>query len=443
MEVQFTVGMSLLRRFAIPNVVNVRNSSRWLVCLSMAFQLTSLSSFAQRTILVGEGFGFSQLEKALETARPYDTIRVVGGNHLISQLEIKIPCVLEGVDGVILEGHGDHELFVVRSDSVTIRGFHLRNVEVSYLKDRAAIRLIDVEHVLIENNYLENTFFGIYLQKSDHCSVLNNRIIGTASQEYSSGNAIHVWKATGVAIHGNSITGHRDGIYFEFVDSSTILDNNCYSNIRYGLHFMFSDNDLYERNTFRDNGVGVAVMFSKKITMRENVFSDNWGGTSYGILLKEISDGTLEKNTFRNNTTGIYMEGTNRLSIARNVFSNNGWAIDMKGNCQDNKIRENNFIANTFEVVSNSRESNHDISANYWSHYRGYDLDHDGKGDLPHFPVSIFALLVEQIPASSLFLHSFLQYSLEAAEKVFPSITPMKLVDEYPLMKPYGYDYAH
>ena len=68
-------------------------------------------------------------------------------------------------------------------------------------------------------------------------------------------------------ITGNRITGHRDGIYFEFVTHSLIRDNYSFQNVRYGLHFMFSNNDRYEGNTFRDNGAGVAVMYSNHIDM--------------------------------------------------------------------------------------------------------------------------------------------------------------------------------
>src|SRR5205085_12173672 len=118
----------------------------------------------------------------------------------------------------------------------------------------------------------------------------NNRISGLTKTEQTSGNGIHLWKCNNMLVKGNNIQGHRDGIYFEFVTNSVIQGNNSHNNIRYGLHFMFSNNDGYIGNTFLDNGAGVAVMYSHHVLMLRNRFVHNWGASAYGILLKEISD---------------------------------------------------------------------------------------------------------------------------------------------------------
>ena len=60
-------------------------------------------------------------------------------------------------------------------------------------------------------------------------------------------------------------------------------------------------------------------MYSKDVTMINNYFDENWGASSYGLLLKEISDSYIATNYFKNNTSGIYMEGTNRIKIEKNV----------------------------------------------------------------------------------------------------------------------------
>ena len=84
----------------------------------------------------------------------------------------------------------------------------------------------------------------------------------------------------------NSIQKMRDGIYFEFVKHSSVINNKSKLNLRYGLHFMFSNDDKYEDNLFENNGAGVAVMFSKYISMRKNIFRLNWGTASYGSAIK-------------------------------------------------------------------------------------------------------------------------------------------------------------
>ena len=382
----------------------------------------------------------SNIGKAVSSAQDYDTLLIHSGLYLENLIEINKPLTLLGIDHPVIDSEGGDEIFVVTSDNVLIQGFTLKNIGVSFLKDRAAIKLIEVKGVVIQNNTLLNAFFGIYLQNATDCTIRDNVVTGKSEDEIHSGNAIHIWKSKRIEVVNNELSHHRDGIYLEFVDQSLFRGNLSKNNMRYGMHFMFSNYDTYEDNTFEKNGAGVAVMFSKHIRMINNVFVDNWGGASYGILLKEISDGLVFNNTFERNTTGVYAEGANRITFENNNFISNGKAMDIKGNCLDNKIISNNFIGNTFEVLTNSRSNLNHFEGNYWGQYKGYDLDKDGIGDVPHRPVNLFALVTEKIPAANMLLHSFLVNSLEMAERLFPSMIPEQLVDEKPLIKPIHYD---
>jgi len=221
------------------------------------------------------------------------------------------------------------------------------------------------------------------------------------------------------------------------VDNSLIENNISENNIRYGLHFMFSNHNRYHRNLFKKNGAGVAVMFSKFITMTGNTFDRNWGSSSYGLLLKEIYDGEISANSFLGNTIGIYAEGSNRLIIQNNHFVNNGWALKIMGSCLDNLFTENNFISNTFDLSTNSFQQHNTYRQNYWSSYNGYDLDKDGYGDVPYRPVKLFSYLVARVDPSIILLRSLFIDMLEFAERITPMFTPTNLVDQRPLMKPY------
>src|SRR5690606_26374657 len=125
-----------------------------------------------------------------------------------------------------------------KASHVTVKGFDLRNVEVSYMKDYAAVKVFEANHVTIDDNLIKNAFFGVYLQRSDSSTISNNTIRGLAKTETSSGNAIHLWYCENIAITNNETSGHRDGIYLEFAKNSQIRNNESFNNIRYGLHFM-------------------------------------------------------------------------------------------------------------------------------------------------------------------------------------------------------------
>ena len=159
------------------------------------------------------------------------------------------------------------------------------------------------------------------MQAGTNCRIENNNIKAYSKIEQQSGNGIHCWKCDSLLIRKNRISGHRDGIYFEFVTNSLIELNVSANNLRYGLHFMFSHHDDYVSNIFRNNGAGVSVMFTHGVKMLNNRFEDNWGDGSFGLLLKEISDSYISGNKFTNNTAGIYMEGASRIQIEGNLLS--------------------------------------------------------------------------------------------------------------------------
>ncbi len=387
---------------------------------------------------VGPGERFAEITPAVAAAHAFDTLLVKKATYREHTIIINKPLWVMGEGMPVIDARNkEADIFIIMSDSVFIEGFVLSNVGVSYLNEYAAVKVRKGRNGVVRNNTIKDCYFGIYLEYARDYIISNNDIVAHTKDESSAGNAIHVWKANNIEIAYNSATGHRDGIYFEFVDDSKIHHNVSFNNLRYGLHFMFSNRDGYFFNEFTDNGAGVAVMFSKQIRMEENLFANNWGTASYGLLLKEISDGEIHKNRFIQNTIGILAEGANRLSIQRNQFTQNGTALDMKGNCLDNKVTHNNFLANTFEVVTNSKYNNNEYNSNYWSLYSGYDLDRDGFGDLPYRPVNLFAKITNEIPSASIMLHSFFVNILELSERIFPEIIPEELVDKKPRMRPY------
>jgi len=323
----------------------------------------------------------------------------------------------------------------VKANGVVIDGFRIVHSGVSSLEDLSGIKIYDSKNVVIKNNILEDTFFGIYTQNGTNCIIQNNQLTASGKEEQQSGNGIHCWKSDSMEIIGNTITGHRDGIYFEFVTHSIIWRNTSVKNIRYGLHFMFSHNDAYIANYFRNNGAGVSVMYSHGVKMYSNIFEENWGDGAYGLLLKEITDSYIEGNTFVKNTSGIYMEGASRIHMQKNLFKNNGWGMKIQASCMDIEVTKNNFIGNTFDVSTNGTLVLNTFDNNYWDKYDGYDLNKDQVGDIPYRPVSMYSMIVEKNPPAMLLFRSFITTLLDKTEKVLPSLTPEGLKDNKPMMK--------
>jgi nitrous oxidase accessory protein len=386
-------------------------------------------------IVVAPGGPVPTVTAALAKARTGDTVVVTAGVYREPRIIVTVPVTILGQGEAVLDGGGAHEVLTVRADDVTVRGLTIRNVGASYTEDRAGIRLDGVRRCVIADNQLTNTFFGIYAARASDCLVSGNRIEGHGTQQTAAGNAIHLFYSEGFTVAGNRIHGHRDGIYLEFARRATIVDNESRGNLRYGLHFMYSDSCEYRRNVFATNASGVAVMYSGHVTMADNRFEDNWGSAAYGLLLKEIKDSRVERNLLARNTVGLFAEGADRLVIEGNQFLRNGWALRLMADATDNSFRHNRFEGNTFDVATNSRVSSpSSFAENYWDAYTGYDLDHDGFGDVPFRPVRLFSVLVEQNEPMLILLRSFFLDLLEAAERIVPVLTPAALMDSRPMM---------
>lgn len=378
---------------------------------------------------------FTNIQNAINSANPYDTVLVRSGNYRTGNLLIKKPMTFFAEGKVVLDGEKKYEIITVMSNLVTIKGFTIIDGGRLDTKDLAGIKVLASTAVTIENNSVYNCNFGIYLSNTRQCKLLHNVIKGNVVKDPYAGNGIHVWKAEGVEITNNESTEHRDGIYFEFVTNSFITGNFSHSNLRYGLHFMFSHSNTYTSNYFLNNGAGVAVMYSHHVKMHNNSFDHNWGSSAYGMLLKDISDSEIQYNKFLFNSAGIYMEGCNRIHITQNEFHNNGWALRIQASCSDNTISKNNFNGNTFDVATNGETQLNSFNNNYWDKYEGYDLNKDGVGDIPYRPVSLFSMIVEQLPPGLLLMRSFMVYLLDKAEKIIPSLTPSQLLDDLPEMR--------
>jgi nitrous oxidase accessory protein len=399
------------------------------------FLFLLISSFLQAKVIeVGMNKPVKSIKKAIALAKVDDTILVYKGLYKEGNIIIDKKIVLIGKDYPILDGQKKYEVVSIKADGVIIQGFKVIRSGSGSLEDIAGIKIYDRSDVLIQNNILENNFFGIYIQNGKNCIVKNNKITSYTKEEQKIGNGIQCWKCDNIQVIANSVTGHRDGIYFEFVTHSIVWRNFSTRNIRYGLHFMFSNDDAYISNTFKNNGAGVAVMFSNRVKMFNNFFEQNWGDAAYGLLLKEISDGYIIGNKFTENTSGIHMEGTNRILIEKNVFEANGWGMNIQASCMDNIIKNNNFVGNTFDISTNGSLVLNTFNNNYWDKYEGYDLDKNGVGDVPYHPLSLFAILTEKNPSAMLLFRSFMITLLDKSEKILPSITPDNFIDKTPLM---------
>ena len=422
-----------------------RIKTKAIILIACLILLTSFQvrSFA-REITVGKGLTYSSITEALHVSNEGDTIVVKNGVYK-ENIVINKSVQLIGENQPIIDGNYRGDVVRIEADKAVIRGFTIIKSGGDLRKDESGIKLVNSEGVTIEGNMLEDVIIGFYLFSSPGNTIRNNTSFGRADSttEETNGNGIHLWKSPNNTIVGNHIKKHRDGIYVEFSPGNSIRDNHCKNNVRYGLHYMYSDNNRFEGNTFERNGTGSALMYSKNIILKKNTFKDNLGPNGFGMLLKSLSDSVAEENMIVNNTVGIFMDESNRNVFTNNIFLRNGWAIDLFSSSSDNALYANNFLDNVYQVMTDTdRTTNRffkNSTGNYWSDYKGYngyDLNGDGIGDIPYKPVKLLSYLMKRYPDLTVFLESPGLKALEFAERVLPVLNPVELNDPYPLMNP-------
>ncbi len=384
---------------------------------------------------VGKNEQYKTIKEAVAAAKSGDSILVYAGNYKEGNINITKPLSLIGIGRPVLDGEMKYEILSFRANQIRLKGFRIINSGEDDVLNIGAVRLYDSHFSTIEDNIFENNYFGIYIQRGYRCLIQNNKITSTrAKSQERTGDGIHAWVSEEIWIKNNYIEGHKDGIYLEKVIGSYIYGNHSKKNLRYGLHFMFANDNVYVKNIFDNNNAGVAVMYSNNVGMVGNQFINNWGDANYGLLLKDINFSKIKNNKFSNNTTAIFLDSATKIDFYNNDFENNGWGMKINSNCMENKIINNNFVNNTFDVSTTGSATMNDFKKNYWDKYEGYDLDKDKIGDIPFHPLSLYAVLVENNPAVMLLFRTFFVDLLDRTERIIPSITPVNFVDEQPLM---------
>jgi nitrous oxidase accessory protein len=388
---------------------------------------------AADTIVVSPAGRHRSVAAAVQIASPGSRIVVRAGTYREPPIIIDKPLTIAGEGRPVIQPV-QTTLIRVTAHDVTIRGLVLAHVPASFVDDRAALRFEHVQRCVAEDLEIIDAPFGIYASDSSDCRIVGNIVRDGGSDRRAWGNAIHLWSCRRMTVADNVVSAHRDGLYFEFVQDTTIERNLSQQNARYGLHFMFSNRCAYRSNRFVQNGAGVAVMYTHEVAMEANEFAMNRGPTAYGLLLKDIGDSRLIANRFADNTVALLIEGGGHLTVENNRFRNNGWGVKLMANSPGNRFAGNSFAGNSFDMATNSRSTEAIVVGNWWDRYQGYDLDHDGRGDVAFRPVSLFTLLVAENPPSMVLMRSAFVDLLEAAERALPVLTPQTLVDSAPLM---------
>lgn len=380
----------------------------------------------------------NSIQLLVDAAAPNAIVRVPAGVYS-GDIVLNKPVTLEGAGRPVLHGSGKSSVITVLAPGCTIRGFIIEHSGPMLVDEHSGI-LLKSDGNNIEGNELRDILFGIYFFSSNHNRVNGNVIHGREQLESGErGGGIHIYNSVDNAIDNNKIEYARDGMYLQYASDSVIRGNRV-SHVRYGLHYMYSNNNKFEDNIFSDNIAGAAIMYSHDIEFSRNVFMHNRGFSSFGILFQDAEHCISTHNLIVNNAVGIFAEALINSTFTENLISENDVALELFASASGNRFSRNNFIKNLspIKLVGKSTTTEWSVNGtgNYWSEYTGYDLDSDGRGDVPFKIQNLFEHLEGNYPRLRIYFDSPSAQVVASAEASFPVLELSREIDPHPLMKP-------
>ncbi|HEV8481396.1 MAG TPA: nitrous oxide reductase family maturation protein NosD [Candidatus Eisenbacteria bacterium] len=372
-----------------------------------------------------------------------DTVVLARGTYR-GPLVLQRTITLAGEPGAVIDGGGTGTPLTVQADGSRVSDLTIRGSGKNAMNVDAGLHVQLAHGVVLSRLTLVDVMYGIYGERADGMAIEGCRLTGrvTPGDEMGQGNGIHLWYTKNVTARRDTVERFLDGIYLSFADGTHIEATDVEHCGRYGLHTMYCPGGRLVGCRMSHNVAGCAIMFSNHLTLADNDFSHNRGPRTYGVLLRDCSDGELIGNRLVDNTIAIFMDNSNRNRIASNLFQDDGWGVLLFSSCAGNQFTGNAFLNDDYPVALDMRYSDNRFDdghrGNYWSDGEAYDLNNDGVGDAAYSPVSAFAFLSKQYPDLAILAKSPAVAALSVSERVLPVLRPSEIVDRFPLVRPTG-----
>ena len=381
------------------------------------------------------------LRAAVEAAGPGDTVRVLPG---IYEETIRIDRALTvlGEGRPMIDGGGEGHVIEILAPA-TVRGLAIRGSGTRVDAEHAGI-MVRGARVEIRDNRIEDVLYGIYLKQAPGSLVAENVIAGKPLPPPRRGDGIRLWRSADSRVERNRVVGTRDVVIY-FSDGLEVR-GNVVTDGRYGLHYMYSDDNRIVGNRFERNEVGAFLMYSREILLEENVFADSRGATGIGLGLKDADRIEARDNLIYGNAAGIHLDNSpsevrspNRL--AENLILLNEVGIRILPSVRGNRFEGNELVSNARDAevaggATRGQAEQNGWEGNHWAAYAGFDRDGDGRGDTPHVYAKLADDLLSRHPRLATFEGSPALRLLDLLARFFPLLAPEPvLIDSAPLLE--------
>jgi nitrous oxidase accessory protein len=404
-----------------------------IVAIICALILSALPTLAER-IKIEPAPGV--LARALAKASAGDEIILAPGQYA-GPVHIKIPLTLIGTDGAVIDGWGTGSVVTVDARDVTVRDLTIVNSGRIHEPRDSGIQLTHkARNALVLNNTLSNNLVGVDIHGARDALVKGNTIEGLRLRHLNErGNGIYVWNAPGAVIEDNDIRYGRDGI-FSNVSKRNIYRRNLMRDLRFAVHYMYTNDTEVAGNISIGNHLGFAMMYSDRIVARDNISIND---RDYGMMLNY----TNSSDIFGNLVTGgarkcAFIYNAHQNLLAENRFVGCDIGIHFTAGSERNTITGNAFIGNRTQVKyvgTSDVEWSFEERGNFWSDHPSFDLDGDLRADSAYRPNDLMDHILWSQPAAKLLLGTPAVQLVRWSQEQFPATLPGGVVDSYPMIR--------
>lgn len=379
------------------------------------------------------------LQAMIDAASPGATVSVPAGTHRGNFVISRSIELLGGTESV-LDGGGQGRVLTVDAPNVVVRGLSIRNSGSRLsTEDSGVFVTSNGDHALIEGNRLQGNLIGVYLKGPESALVRGNRVEGRTDLRMNErGNGIHLWNTPGSVVEDNEVRGGRDGIFVTTSRENTFRGNR-FSELRFAVHYMYTNISEVSGNVSQGNHIGFALMFSTGLQVFDNVSE---GDRDRGILFNYANESDIHGNRVLGGAEKcVFIYNSNGNRLHDNRFEGCDIGVHFTAGSEGNTIWGNAFIANRTQVKyvgTRHLEWSHEGIGNYWSDHTAFDLNGDHVADQVYRPNDVVDRLVWRHPLAKLLLNSPAVQLVRWAQSSFPAFYPGGVRDSAPLMQPHA-----
>ena len=372
--------------------------------------------------------GLPSLQPLVDAAEPGSVVKLIPGTYA-GPVVLKKPLILDGKGQVTIDGGGNGSVVTLETDGATVRNLRLVNSGSSFDGVDAGVQ-VRGNYNVISDNEIDNCLFGIDLQQSNSNVVRRNSIRSKPVDLGLRGDGIRLWYSFRNRVLDNTLVDSRDMVVWYSEDNT--ISGNSGTGGRYSMHFMYSRYNLVEKNRFWNNSVGIYVMYSDGVELRDNYIAHATGATGMGLGLKESSEVKVERNQIMYCASGINIDQSPYQpdtidEFTGNVIAYNGVGIEFNDQARIGNVFKDNVVkGNLTSLAVRSRASaiKQTFDGNYWEDYEGFDQNGDGIGDSPYEVYTYADRIWMDVPLAQFFKGSPMLEFLDFLERLAPFTDP-------------------